>query len=117
MTNKDASPATSIAPATPAAKDENTQVVQLDTPIQRGDSQITSVTVRKPRSGELRGLSLAELLHLKVDALQALLPRITTPMLHKQDLANIDPADLVNLGTAVVSFLLTKEQKSDFQPG
>jgi hypothetical protein len=93
-------------------KDPNT--VQLETPIKRGDGHITSVTLRKPNSGELRGVSLAELLQMKVDALQAVLPRITSPMLHKQDMANLDPADLVNLGTVVVGFLLTKEQKKDF---
>lgn len=93
-------------------KDPNT--VQLETPIKRGDSLITSVTLRKPNSGELRGVSLAELLQMKVDALQAVLPRITSPMLHKQDMASLDPADLVNLGTVVVGFLLTKEQKKDF---
>ena len=57
-------------------KDPNT--VQLETPIKRGDGHITSVTLRKPNSGELRGISLAELLQMKVDALQAVLPRITT---------------------------------------
>ena len=93
-------------------RDPNT--VTLDTPIKRGNGEITEVTLRKPNSGELRGVSLAELLQMKVDALQAVLPRITTPMLHKQDMASLDPADLVNLGTVVVGFLLTKEQKKDF---
>ena len=92
--------------------DDNT--VALDTPIRRGTTVIDSITLRKPNSGELRGISLAELLQMKVDALQAVLPRITTPMLHKQDMASLDPADLVNLGTVVVGFLLTKEQKKDF---
>ena len=46
-------------------KDPNT--VQLDTPIKRGDGHITSVTLRKPNSGELRGVSLAELLQMKVN--------------------------------------------------
>ena len=36
-------------------------------------------------------------------------------MLHKQEMASLDPADLVNLGSVVIGFLLTKEQKSDFQ--
>lgn len=91
---------------------ENT--VTLETPIKRGSLTIDKVTLRKPTAGELRGVSLAELLQMKVDALQTVLPRITTPMLHKQDMASLDPADLVNLGTVVVGFLLTKEQKKDF---
>ena len=93
-------------------RDPNT--VTLDTPIKRGNSEITEVTLRKPNSGELRGVSLAELLQMKVDALQTVLPRITNPILHKQDMATLDPADLVNMGTVVVGFLLTKETKRDF---
>ena len=93
-------------------RDPNT--VTLDTPIKRGNGEITEVTLRKPNSGELRGVSLAELLQMKVDALQTVLPRITTPILHKQDMATLDPADLVNMGTVVVGFLLTKETKRDF---
>jgi hypothetical protein len=102
------------AEATDVADKQDPNTVQLETPIKRGDSHITSVTLRKPTAGELRGVSLAELLQMKVDALQAVLPRITAPMLHKQDMASLDPADLVNLGTVVVGFLLTKEQKKDF---
>jgi hypothetical protein len=106
--------ATLATEATDVADKKDPNTVQLDTPIKRGDGQITSVTLRKPTSGELRGVSLAELLQMKVDALQAVLPRITNPMLHKQDMASLDPADLVNLGTVVVGFLLTKDQKKDF---
>ena len=95
-----------------AQRDPNT--VTLDTPIKRGNSEITEVTLRKPSAGELRGVSLAELLQMKVDALQTVLPRITNPILHKQDMATLDPADLVNMGTVVVGFLLTKETKRDF---
>ena len=95
-----------------AQRDPNT--VALDTPIKRGNGFITEVTLRKPSAGELRGVSLAELLQMKVDALQTVLPRITSPILHKQDMATLDPADLVNMGTVVVGFLLTKETKRDF---
>ena len=95
-----------------AQRDPNT--VTLDTPIKRGNGFITEVTLRKPSAGELRGVSLAELLQMKVDALQTVLPRITQPMLHKIEMQALDPADLVNLGTVVVGFLLTKEQKKDF---
>ena len=93
-------------------RDPNT--VTLDTPIKRGNGEITEVTLRKPNSGELRGVSLAELLQMKVDALQTVLPRITNPILHKQDMATLDPADLVSMATVVVGFLLTKETKRDF---
>ena len=118
MSNKEATTAITDTEAVAvieaiAKRDPNT--VTLDTPIKRGNSEITEVTLRKPSAGELRGVSLAELLQMKVDALQTVLPRITNPILHKQDMATLDPADLVNMGTVVVGFLLTKEQKADFQ--
>ncbi len=85
------------------------EIVTLLEPVRRGETLIAEVTVRKPRSGELRGLSLAELCRLEVNQLQQLLPRITQPMLHRQDIDNLDPADLIALGSAVISFLLPTE--------
>lgn len=82
--------------------------VTLDTPIQRGSGPITHVTLRKPKAGELRGLSLTDLLQMDVTALQTLIPRISTPSLIKQEVGDMDPSDLVQLGVMVSSFLLPK---------
>ena len=90
--------------------------IPLDTPIQRGAQTITHVHVRKPNAGALRGLSLVEVLQMNVTALQALLPRVTEPPLLKQEVATMDPADLVALGTEVVGFLVPKAQRESFQP-
>ena len=90
--------------------------VTLDTPIKRGDQTITRVQVRKPNAGALRGLSLVEVLQMNVTALQTLLPRVTEPPLLKNEVANMDPADLVALGTEVVAFLVPKAQREAFQP-
>ncbi|MDO8591497.1 MAG: phage tail assembly protein [bacterium] len=91
---------------TTANQDENT--VTLDTPIKRGEQIIEKITLRKPTSGELRGTSLADLCNLDVDALQKVLPRIASPMLTEQDVARLDPADLVQLGGKFASFFLPK---------
>ena len=95
---------------------QNQAVIELDEPIKRGDSFITSLTVRKPKAGALRGISLIELGNLNVSALQIVLPRITEPTLTAHDIANMDPADLVALGTEVVAFLVPKAQREAFQP-
>lgn len=100
---QDTAPAT--APGIP------TETVTLDTPIQRGKQTVTEVTVRKPLSGALRGVALTELLQMDVTALTKVLPRITEPALTDAELRNIDPADLVQLGTAVTGFLLAKRFK------
>lgn len=82
--------------------------VALDTPIKRGGQEITRITLRKPSAGELRGLSLTEVLQLDVGSLQRLLPRISDPVLTEHDVAQLDPADLVQLGGVAVGFLLPK---------
>ncbi|QKV52640.1 phage tail assembly protein [Comamonas antarctica] len=95
------------------ANDENT--VKLDQPLKRGEQNIESVTLRKPRSGELRGIKLTELLNLDVVALQLLMPRITTPTLTAQDVAALDPADLTELGVRVASFFVRKSIREEYQ--
>jgi Phage tail protein E. len=80
--------------------------VKLDTPIVRGEQTITEITLRKPKSGELRGTSLNALVNLDIDALGKVLPRIATPQLTEFDVRDMDPADLVQLGVAFADFLL-----------
>lgn len=82
--------------------------VVLDTVIARGETTITSVELRKPNAGELRGISLSDLLNMDVVALQKVIPRISKPMLTEADIQQMDPADLLQLGTEVASFLLPK---------
>lgn len=86
-------------------------IITLDTPIKRGESEIKDISVRKPNSGELRGVSLTDLLQMEVTALHKVLPRITEPTLTDAEVSGLDPADLFQLGTAVTSFLLPKAMK------
>lgn len=85
--------------------------VELDTPITREDKKIESVDLRKPKAGELRGLSLADVLNLDVDSITKLVPRISTPTLTEHEVRNMDPADLVECGKEIASFLLQKRHK------
>lgn len=89
------------------------ETVTLDTPIQRGEQIIETVTLRKPTSGELRGLSLNDILSNDVLSLQKLIPRLSTPVLTEQDVANLDPADLMQLGSKISYFLVPKAMKLD----
>ena len=99
--------------AAPAAKDPNTHT--LDFPIVRGKQTITEITLRRPNSGELRGTSLSSLVDLDIAALQKVLPRISTPTLTEMDVAQIDPADLVQLGGIFAGFLMPKAMKSKLE--
>lgn len=90
--------------------------VTLDTPITRGETTIREVTVRKPAAGELRGVSLTELLQMEVTALTKVLPRITDPALTEQEVGRMDPADMLQMGTEVSGFLLPNRMKqADYQ--
>ncbi|MFZ6709767.1 phage tail assembly protein [Undibacterium sp. TC9W] len=93
----------------------NSKTITLDEPIKRGDTTITSITLRKPKAGELRGVSLVELGQMNVAALQQVLPRITTPILTAQDVANLDVADLVEIGSEVSLFLVKKADRMAYQ--
>lgn len=91
--------------------------ITLDTPIKRGDQTITSISLRKPAAGELRGLNLTDLLQMDVAALQRVLPRITSPSLTEADVSGMDLADLLQCGSMVAGFLLPKDAMStDSQP-
>lgn len=87
--------------------------VELDEPIIRGTQTITHVEVRKPLSGELRGVSLSDLMQLEVNALRKVLPRITTPTLTDHEVGRLDPADLVELGGKVALFLLKRQARKE----
>ena len=91
--------------------DDNTVI--LDTPICRGTNSIESITLRKPNSGELRGVSLSDLLNLDVASLIKVIPRISNPGITAVEAAGLDPADLVAIGSKVIGFLLQKSVKTD----
>jgi hypothetical protein len=94
----------------------DTETIPLDTPIKRGEQNITEITLRKPAAGELRGTSLSALLQMDVDALTAVVPRISTPTLTQADVRAMDPADLVQIGGTLAGFLLQRGLKPDASP-
>lgn len=80
----------------------------LETPIQRGDTNIATLELRKPAAGELRGIKLFDLLQMDTEALMRLIPRISTPTITDHEAAQLDPADLLQIGSEVVGFFVTK---------
>ncbi|WP_342595486.1 phage tail assembly protein [Salinicola lusitanus] len=92
-----------------APKSDNETVITLDYPIKRGSKSVSEITVRKPKAGTLRGVSLTDVLQMEVTALTKVLPRITEPSLSEAELRDIDPADLFQLGGAVTGFLLPRK--------
>lgn len=87
-------------------------VIDLDQPLKRGETEINSVTLRKPLSGELRGVNLTDLLQMDVSALVRVVPRISEPTLTEQEVQAMDPADLFQIGSAVSVFLLPRSMRT-----
>jgi hypothetical protein len=84
----------------------------LSEPIIRKEGDISSVTLRKPGTGDLRGLMLTKVLQMDVNTLLVLLPRITSPALLPDEVAGLDPADLLGLSGRVVDFFMTARQRA-----
>ncbi|HHZ7104585.1 TPA: phage tail assembly protein [Klebsiella pneumoniae] len=82
--------------------------VKLDSPIKRGDTTITEIVLRKPQSGALRGTRLQAVMEMDVASMMTVIPRISTPTLTPQEMADLDPADLSAMSIEVVLFLLPK---------
>lgn len=108
MTKAATTPSDSQTAVTPAGT-----VITLDTPLTRGETEITELRLRKPTSGELRGVSLADVLQMQTDALITLIPRLSTPSLTAAEVRQMDPADLVQCGGEIAGFLLTKRAKGE----
>lgn len=87
--------------------------VIFEQPIKRGDTQVHQVTLRKPNAGELRGLSLIDVVKLEIDAIIKLIPRISTPTLLDHELATLSPADIFALSTEVANFFLPQGTRVD----
>ncbi len=78
--------------------------VTLPVPIEKDGKDITEIELRKPCSGDLRGLSLLGVCEMQFEAACTLLPRIS--ILNERDLLNMDVANLAPLMTEIASFFV-----------
>lgn len=96
-----------------AKKISYSEPVVLDEPIERGEGDkkqiINEIKLRRPKSGELRGLRLVEVANADVSSLITLIPRISEPGLTETELNNMDPADFSSLAVEVAGFLDSKK--------
>lgn len=100
----------------PTARKMISDPVALESPIQRGETTIASIELRRPNSGELRGLNLHDILKLDVDSMHKLLPRITVPPITPAEAMSLDPADLVALSAEVSDFFVPAGMKPPADP-
>lgn len=87
------------------------ETVDLVEPITRGETTITRLTLRKPKAGELRGLTLSDVIGLEIAAILKLIPRISEPTLTDHECQNLDPADLTEIGGTIRGFFMTRAER------
>lgn len=94
------------APATPSAR-KMSDPIPLAEPILRGSEKIESIQLRKPKAGELRGLSVQELMNARASAVLDVLPRISVPVITQAEADNLEAEDLSACAGAIIDFFLT----------
>ncbi|NKI75816.1 phage tail assembly protein [Dickeya sp. CFBP 2040] len=89
----------------------NNNTVTLATPIMRGDSTISQVTITDDikQAGSLRGLRLVNVLNMDVDSITTLLTRVTSPKLKLAEINAMDTRDFMRLAEAITPFLVHVE--------
>lgn len=87
---------------------EQDNIITLETPIKRGDTQIETVTLIKPTTGTLRGVSLAAVANSDVDAMIKVLPRMTSPALTEAEITRMELPDMIAIAGKVIGFLTPK---------
>jgi hypothetical protein len=80
--------------------------ITLKKPIKRGETEITQFDIREPSAGELRGIRLSDLLNGDVEALMVILPRITNPILQKNEVSALGAQDIATVAGEVMDFFM-----------
>lgn len=88
------------------------ETVTLSNPIIRGETVLATINVRRPRTGELRGLSLQDIMNTDIVAMLNLIPRVTEPPLKEGEANNLDPADFAEITGTIRGFFMTKGEKA-----
>lgn len=100
------------APAATPKGRKMSEPIPLSEPIVRGETKITSITLRKPKGGELGRLSIQELMQARADSIILLIPRIAIPPITSQEANNLEPEDVAACGGAIIDFFLTASERA-----
>ena len=92
----------------PTAKTPVFETITLSQPIIRGDREISDLQLRKPKAGELRGLSMADIIGMETTAILKLVPRISDPVLTDAEAADLDADDFTEITGTIRGFFMTK---------
>lgn len=90
-----------------------TKTVTLAQGILRGENRITDITVRKPLTKQLRGVSISRLIEMNADDWQIVLSRVTTPKVDKVDFAQMTVTDFTKLCNTAAELMFEDAEEID----
>jgi hypothetical protein len=97
---------------TAPAREVSFEEVTLEQPIVRGSTTIDRIQLRRPTAGELRGLQMQSLGQGDVNAVLALIPRISMPPLIAQEAEQLEIADLAAITGVVMGFFMSTAERA-----
>lgn len=89
--------------------------ITLDFPIKRGESEIKSLTINRPKALQLMGLSMRDLMSTQVSAYLELLPRVTMPPITEPEAQELEAPDVAEIVGVMRDFFMTKAEQAMFQ--
>jgi hypothetical protein len=101
--------------ASAQAAEANIETLHLTTPIMRGETAIKELKLRKPKAGELRGLSMQELMNARMSAVLDILPRITMPPIEQHEADNLEVEDAANASGIIIGFFMTSGMRHQIE--
>ena len=99
-------------PAPAPAATAHFEEITLETGIVRGGQTFSTLRIRKPKAGELRGLQLDSLMSGDVNAVMSVLPRISSPSITAEEAEGLEMPDLIACAGAIKGFFMSKETQT-----
>lgn len=87
------------------------ETITLAEPIVRGETKIETLNLRKPKAGELRGLSLQNIIRNEATDLLQIIPRISEPPLTADEVNNLEVDDFAEICGTIRGFFMTKAER------
>lgn len=91
------------------------QTITLSRHFKRGEMVISEVTLREPKSGELRGIKLQDLINTETDAILKVIPRISDPVLTADECSNLRASDIAEIGGTIRGFFMSPAERAMMQ--
>ncbi|AHB11061.1 bacteriophage putative tail protein Gp41 (plasmid) [Zymomonas mobilis subsp. mobilis ZM4 = ATCC 31821] len=98
--------------ASPVIDASANNTIKLGYALMRGEQEIKNIELRKPVTGDLRGLSVTQLLNTDVDQMCKFLPRITTPALMPSEIEKLPVGDFLSLAMKSLGFFTESQSQT-----